>query len=121
MSLLSLSRILMPTALLTKLYTRSQNADGTLIVTENDSDADGTIDSFTSACLDDGNVPTTMEYYEGSGAYDGGGTLTTIHYYTYDAQCNKIQDEYDSDADGQVDEITYTDYDEKCRPITVKS
>ncbi len=101
------------------IYT-SQNADGTLIVTENDSDADGTIDSFTSACLDDGNVPTTMEYYEGSGAYDGGGTLTTIHYYTYDAQCNKIQDEYDSDADGQVDEITYTDYDEKCRPITVK-
>ncbi len=92
----------------------STSTDGKKIILEYDTDANGTIDSFYYSSSDDGCPMMTLRTYEGTGAYDGAGNLTSISYNTYDDNCNVVKEEDDDDLDGQIDEVTYITYDEEC-------
>nr|WP_320190133.1 hypothetical protein [uncultured Desulfobacter sp.] len=98
----------------------SYKNNGKLSITEIDSDADDAIETFSYSTCDDANFPTICNHYTGTGAYDSIGTLASITYYTYDADCNLVLKENDSDADGQIDEITKNTYNEQCRLSVVK-
>jgi hypothetical protein len=94
--------------------TVEQSGNEERTITEEDTDGDGTIDSFTCYSYIDGSSSAVMRVYEGSGSYNGGGALTSITYYTIGANGQNTKEESDNDADGVIDEVVYIQYDSNC-------
>lgn len=100
------------------LYSWEENSGGEeRTITEEDTDGDGTIDSFDCFAYIDNGSSAILKFYQGTGSYNDSGTLTRVVYYSGGFNGNFKKEESDVDADGLIDEVTYTTYDSKCMPI----